>query len=257
MRNIFRKRGSGTAETYDPHFTAEYRQLRELEGHTQKRFELRDADLYPCLNDKTATTGFDRHYVYHTAWAARQVRRINPEKHIDISSSLYFCSIVSAFVPVDFYDYRPANLRLDNLNAMRGDLMDLPFESDSVVSLSCMHTIEHIGLGRYGDPLDYDGDIKAIRELKRVLAPGGHLLFVVPLGAEDRICFNAHRIYTREQVLDLFTDLTLKEFTLIPEDEQDGGLLPDPDPLILKKQAYGCGCFHFVKKETGSIHEDR
>jgi hypothetical protein len=57
-----------------------------------------------------------------------------------------------------------------------------------------MHVIEHIGLGRYGEALDPDGDLKAIRELVRVLAAGGNLLVVVPVG-RPRIQFNAHRIY--------------------------------------------------------------
>jgi len=45
-----------------------------------------------------------------------------------------------------------------------------------------MNVVEHVGLGRYGEPLDPEGDIKAMRELRRVLAPGGSLLFVVPVG---------------------------------------------------------------------------
>jgi hypothetical protein len=95
--------------------------------------------------------------------------------------------------------------------------------------------------------MDYDGDIKAINELKRVLAPNGTLLFVVPLGATDTIHFNAHRVYSKKHVLELFADLELHEFTLIPEDEKDGGLVLNPDAALLEKQAYGCGCFWFKK----------
>src|SRR5690554_5750635 len=151
-----------------------------MEKLAVKRFKLDPQDFYPCLHDKTSNTYFDRHYVYHPAWAARIVAKNRPEKHVDISSTLHFCSILSAFVPVDFYDYRPASLILSQLSSLSADLSSLPFEDDSILSLSCMHTVEHVGLGRYGDPLDYDGDIKAINELKRVLARGGHLLFVVP-----------------------------------------------------------------------------
>jgi SAM-dependent methyltransferase len=176
------------------------------------------------------------------------VKAINPEKHIDISSTLYFCSLLSTFIPVEFYDYRPAKLTLDNLESREGDLLNLPFETNSVHSISCMHTIEHVGLGRYGDPIDYDGDLKAIKELKRVTAVGGNILFVVPLGASPRIFFNAHRIYTKDQVVDLFSDFKLQEFALIPEDENDGGLVVDPDPDLLRRQVYGCGCFWFVKQ---------
>lgn len=232
----------------NPGFLADFNRLAELEKSSHKRFAMDKEDFYPCLGDKTATTGFDRHYVYHPAWAARIIAQVRPAKHVDISSTLHFCSILSAFVPVDFYDYRPANLVLSHLKSLSADLLSLPFEDNSLVSLSCMHTVEHIGLGRYGDPMDYDGDIKAIKELKRVLAVGGHLFFVVPIGRENRIFFNAHRVYTKQQVLELFSDMILKNFSLIPEDELDGGLVSDPDATLLDRQVYGCGCFYFTKE---------
>ena len=228
-------------------FERQYLQLTQLEKQTKKRFLLDETHFYPCLYDNTSETGFDRHYTYHPAWAARIIKANNPSKHIDISSILHFCTMLSAFVPVEFYDYRPARLDLPNLKSIQGDLMNLPFPSSSVESISCMHTVEHVGLGRYGDPMDYDGDIKAINELKRVLAPNGSLLFVVPLGATDIIHFNAHRVYSKEQVISLFTGLELHEFTLIPEDETDGGLVINPDAKLLETQKYGCGCFWFKK----------
>jgi len=238
----------GGSQGLPRHFLSQYERLSAQGLATNTRFRLSPDLFYPCLNDATGETAFDRHYVYHPAWAARILRRISPEKHIDISSTLYFCSLLSAFIPVDFYDYRPARLVLSGLRSLPADLLALPFASNSVASLSCMHTLEHIGLGRYGDRLDYDGDIKAAAELDRVLAPGGHLLMVVPVGREDRIFFNAHRIYTKYQVLDLFPRLKLKEFALIPEDEEDGGLVTDPGEALLNKQVYGCGCFHFTRE---------
>jgi hypothetical protein len=106
-----------------------------------------------------------------------------------------------------------------------------------------MHTIEHIGLGRYGDEIDPQGDIKSINELKRVLKPGGDLLFVTPVG-RSRIEFNAHRIYSYEQITEYFFPFTLKEFSLIPD---AGGIISNADPAIVKEQEYGCGCFWFKK----------
>lgn len=209
-----------------------------------KRFGLSFFDFYPCIKDKTIKTGFDRHYVYHTSWAARKVKEINPTRHIDISSSLYFTGIVSAFVPIDFYDYRPADLRLANLTSNQADLLKLPFEKGSIKSLSCMHTVEHIGLGRYGDHIDPEGDLKAMNELQRVLAKDGSLLFVVPVG-RPKIEFNAHRIYSYEQVMSYFKDLELKEFTLIAD---NGDFIENAKIELVKEQNYGCGCFWFVKK---------
>src|SRR5258706_8063476 len=127
-----------------------------------------------------------------------------------------------------FYGYRPGGLRLRGLNCLKGDLTALPFPDQSLHSLSCMHTVEHIGLGRYGDPIDYDGDLKAMKELSRVLSRNGDLLFVVPVGDKPKIIFNGHRIYTPELVIQSFPDLELVDFTLIPEDERDGGLVSNP-----------------------------
>lgn len=214
-----------------------------------KRFEVSLRSLYPQIFDKTKLTGFDRHYVYHTAWAARKVREIAPAVHIDIASSLYFPSIVSAFIPVEFYDYRPAPLSLSGLTTNHADLTNLHFDTNSIQSLSCLHTIEHIGLGRYGDPIDPDGDIKACAELSRVLAPDGTLLFVTPVGQTARIQFNAHRIYSYELVLKLFPDLELVEFSYIPEHGTDG-IQEYAQPEELLNENYACGCFVFKKKIT-------
>lgn len=216
---------------------------------TTHRFPMRIADLYPIKGEKTATTEFDRHYVYHPAWAVRVVKEINPPFHIDISSTLHFCSMLSAFIPVKFYDYRPAELALSGLETHKGDLMHLPFESKSVKSISCMHTIEHIGLGRYGDPIDPDGDKKAVNELKRVVAPGGSLLIVVPLGI-PRIEYNAHRIYSYDILtkLVLDNDFVLHEYAYIPQRTSEGPIKRNAKPEDGKDSYYACGCFWFKRK---------
>ncbi len=231
-------------------FKKQFRQFAAMTAATPDRLPVRWEDRNPRFGDDTAATSFDRHYVYHPAWAARIVQRIAPAEHIDISSTLHFCSMLSAFVPTRFYDYRPADLRLSGLRSDRADLMQLPFADGSVHSLSCMHTVEHIGLGRYGDPLDPEGDLKSIAELKRVTAPGGHLLFVVPVGA-PRIQFNAHRIYGHAQVLAAFEGFELREFALVPDKPEDGGLIINATAQQSDQQRYGCGCFWFMKKNAG------
>ncbi|MFN3403735.1 MAG: DUF268 domain-containing protein [Cytophagaceae bacterium] len=211
----------------------------------QERFKLDWKEKHLCFGENTSSTAFDYHYVYHPAWAIRIVKKINPEFHVDISSTLHFCSALSAFIPVKFFDFRPANLILPDLTSEAADLTNLHFRDNSIKSLSCMHTVEHIGLGRYGDPLDYNGDLKAINELKRVLASGGDLLFVVPIG-KPRIQFNAHRIYSYRQVVEYFSGLRLEEFSLIP-DNPEHGIIYNAAEEISDKQNYGCGCFWFKK----------
>ena len=191
-------------------------------------------------------TAFDRHYVYHPAWAARVLAQTRPARHVDISSILGFSTVLSAFIPVDFYDVRPAPLNLGDLHVGAADLLQLPFDDNSIPSLSCMHVIEHIGLGRYGDQIDPDGDIKAIRELVRVLSPGGDLLIATPVGRR-RVCFNAHRVYDHQDFAELFAGLDLVEFALIPDGAVADGLLYDPPAELVRAQEYGCGCFWFKK----------
>ena len=226
-----------------PAYRREFGEFRKLSSTHAARFPLAWEKRYPCLTDKTNETPFDNHYVYHPAWAARVLAQTKPDFHIDISSTLHFCSIISAFIPVKFYDYRPAALKLSSLTSERGDLMSLPFESSTVGSISCMHTIEHIGLGRYGDPLDYDGDIKAINELIRVTKPRGDILFVTPVG-KSVLLFNAHRIYSYLQIIACFEGCELREFSLIPE---KGAIINNADPKLVENETYGCGCFWFKK----------
>lgn len=212
---------------------------------SEKRLTINWSDIQVCLNDNTSITNFDAHYIYHPAWAARIVKRINPKKHIDISSTLHFCSILSAFIPTEFYDYRPAKLNLSNLSSKKGDLNALPFETNSVESISCMHTIEHIGLGRYGDKIDPEGDLKAIAELQRVVKIGGHFLLVTPLG-QPVLRFNANRIYSFKLINDLFSGFELKEFSFV---DDLNNFIENADPEIVKKSSFGCGCFWYCKKD--------
>ncbi len=221
-------------------FLSEYFRFK---SKNNSRFNIDFKNIYPCLNDKINSTPFDQHYIYHPAWAARILATTKPDFHADFSSILSFSTVISAFIPVKFYDYRPAQLNLLNFESGFADLTQLPFEDNLFPSVSCMHTIEHVGLGRYGDTLDANGDIKAIIELKRITKPDGDILFVTPVG-KQKIEFNAHRIYSFESVIELFFDCRLINFSLIPD---AGGLINNADPKLVEQQNYGCGCFWFKK----------
>lgn len=242
VRRVLRRIGASLLQRL--HIPVQFSTLRHV---SNPRFALRWRDRWLCLGDATSVTGFDRHYVFHTAWACRVLAESRPAEHVDISSSLYFVATASAFVPIRFYDYRPAQLGLSGLVCDHADLTRLHFADGSIASLSCMHVVEHIGLARYGDPLDYDGDLKAVAELRRVLAVGGQVLFVVPIGGEARIQFNAHRIYTYRQVLGMFPNFELVEFALIPDDGSSLGLIRHAQEELSNAQRYGCGCFWLRK----------
>lgn len=230
---------------FHPKFIIDFFRFRSLQSNKSEK--LKWQNILPFFNENTSKTNFDTHYIYHPAWAARIVKKINPETHTDISSTLHFCTQLSAFIKTEFYDYRPAFINLNNLNSASVDLCAMHFLNDSIKSLSCMHTIEHIGLGRYGDPLDPDGDKKAADELQRVLAKEGNLLVVTPVG-KPQVAFNGHRIYSYEQIIKMFSHLNLIEFTLIPDNALEIGIIENADPGLVNQQNYGCGCFWFRKK---------
>ena len=91
-------------------------------------------------------------------------------------------------------EYREVDCRIPGLNVFTPEQFQRqPRKFDVVVSIS---SIEHDGLGRYGDPINPRGDLRAMSEFKELLRPGGLLLLAVPIGS-DALVWNAHRIYGR------------------------------------------------------------
>lgn len=201
------------------------------------------SDMHPCLSDRVVNTPFEPHYFFQGGWLARNILAFRPVSHVDIGSSVLTISVLSAYVPIVFVDYRPLNVNLPGLTTISGDILCLPFDSDSLSSVSSLHVVEHIGLGRYGDSLDPMGSSKAARELERVLKPQGRLFLSVPIG-RPRVCFNAHRVFSPDGVLVLFPCLKLVDFSFV----DDAGVYRKNEPLEAANNLdYGCGLYVFEK----------
>jgi len=212
-------------------------------SHIPNSETLHFLDSHPCLFERTTNTPFDAHYFYQDLWAFKRIQQGAPSFHVDVGSRAILAGMLTAITQVFFVDIRPLLATLDNFLSIPGSILAMPFNDNSIPSLSCLHVAEHIGLGRYGDPLDPEGTKKAIRELARVLAPGGNLYFSLPVG-KCRVCFNAHRIHSPRQILDYFHDLKLLQFSGI----DDGGLFRQGiNPADLANSNYACGLFHFTK----------
>ncbi len=216
-----------------------FRELHEYRSRSaQERVKLVDA--YPCLTDRVSHTPFDPHYVYQGAWLARRLKHDAPERHFDVGSS-----VLSAQVPTCFVDYRPLQTDLPGLRCIAANITSLPFADSSIESLSSLHVIEHIGLGRYGDPLDPDGSAKAAGEFLRVLKPGGRLFVSVPVGGE-RVCFNAHRVFDPHSIVRMFDGLEISNFSLV---DDSGHFTESADINMAAGLDYGCGMFEFLKND--------
>lgn len=200
-------------------------------------------ESYPCLTDWTPYTPFDPHYFFQGAWLARRLRQHGSELHVDVASSVLTVGTISAQVTTIFVDYRPIRTNLNGMMSVAGSIVSLPFAPNSLRSLSCLHVIEHIGLGRYGDPIDPEGSLKGARELARVLSPGGLLYLSTPVGRE-RIEFNAHRIFAPQSVVRMFNGLELLEFSYV----DDAGTYHECRELQeAMSSEYACGLYLFRK----------
>ena len=149
--------------------------------------------------------------------------------------------VLSAHVPTIFVDYRPLVVRQNGLTCVAADINSLPFSDRSMSSLSCLHVIEHIGLGRYGDPINADGARRAAEELQRLVDEGGTLYLSTPIGRE-RVCFNAHRVFAPATILTMFSQLHLTKFSYVSD---DGKLHENVSPALVPPLEYGCGFFEF------------
>ncbi len=201
---------------------------------------------FPIFGEDTKTSEIDEHYFYMGNWAFKKIVLSGVKEHIDVASQLQWIGLLSQLVKVTFIDIRPPKiLGEENIEIMEGSILRLPFADGSVKSLSCLHVLEHIGLGRYGDTLDVDGTKKACKELARILAKGGNLYIVLPVG-DEVTCFNAHKILSPSTVIDYFKDLKLVEFSA-SNCETGKGLVRNADLVKVSKSSYACGMFHFTK----------
>lgn len=199
----------------------------------------KSANIYPCLDDNTGNTVIEPIYFYQDAWAFERIVLSKPAEHIDIGSHHKFVAHLSKIVNLTMVDIRPLSLPMDSIKFVRGSVLELPFADNSVSSLSSICVIEHIGLGRYGDPIDPDGSIKAFTEICRVLKHGANLYISVPIEEISKTYFNAHRAFEERYLLGTL----LNEFEIVDRKYIYGDNFVDT-----KDKGFGTGLYHLRKK---------
>lgn len=211
------------------------------------RFPLLWSSVTPILGERfeSAGAGLKGHYFLQDLHVAQQIAESKPSHHVDVGSRVDgFVAHLLVFFKVTYVDIRPMPIEIKNLNFKRGLITQLPFADGEVQSLSSLHVLEHIGLGRYGDPVDPEGYLLAARELQRVVAPGGNLFLSVPVGKE-KLYYDAHRVFAPSTVVSLFPQMRLVSFHLI--DDLGESVQEQSDFQAAGQCDYGCGIFRFEK----------
>ena len=203
---------------------------------------------FPILHERNSESGtMSGHYFHQDLLVARRIFLNHPIRHIDIGSRIDgFVAHVAVFRTIEIFDIRLQKSKVENIVFKQADLMNLPVDlinySDSISSL---HAIEHFGLGRYGDPIDYYGHEKAITNISQLLVPNGIFYFSVPIG-KQRIEFNAHRIFSLKYLVELIKPLFIIERFSYVDDK--GNLFENVKLTESKIESnfdchFGCGIF--------------
>jgi SAM-dependent methyltransferase len=176
-----------------PSFIRDWRQFRQ--GYSGR------LTLVPCLHDRFEEGGVTKsEYFWQDLLVARWIFEAKPEKHVDVGSRVDgFVAHVASFRDIEVFDVRPITSLVPGVIFRRADLMDASSLPSGVAggycdSLSCLHALEHFGLGRYGDPIDPLGWECGFANMAALLKPGGTFYLSTPIGRE-RGEFNANWVF--------------------------------------------------------------
>lgn len=236
-----------------PGYICEYRLFRKMSDT-----DFLKISFYPCLNDRYDNSGSaSGHYFHQDLLVAQKIFKAKPQRHVDIGSRIDgFVAHIASFREIEVFDIRPNNIKINNIKFKQLDLMSpIPAEWHNYCdSVSCLHAIEHFGLGRYGDPLAPGGFRDGLRSLFELCRPGGKVYLSLPIGSQ-RVEFNAHRVFSTKYLFDyLRPEYEVESFSYV----DDKGKLHSDVTVTPNEVAYnfgcefGCGIFELTKRGAGN-----
>lgn len=212
-------------------------------------------DLMPCLHDMNEEAGATKsEYFWQDLYIAQKIFKHNPKKHVDVGSRVDgFVAHVASFREVEIFDIRKITSNIPNITFRQADLMNSANEFHEYCdSLSCLHALEHFGLGRYGDKIDVDGYKHGLKHLSALLKIEGVFYLATPIGIE-KVYFNAHRIFNPIEIKNILNGIgfVLEEFSWFSvENGITNSSDIDNDILRLSKLPYTLAIFTFRKLKS-------
>ncbi len=223
--------------------------IKNYRGYKRQQsacFPLEFKNIMPVLNDYRESAGIIKgHYVHQDLWAATKIYDAKPNRHVDIGSRIDgFITSLLSHRTVEVVDIRPLVSPYENLKFIQDDATEMAtFKDQELESVSCLHAMEHFGLGRYGDPIQPDAYRVFAQSLARVIKKGGTLYLSVPIG-KQKLAFNAHRVFDVQTIIDLFPTFILESFSVVND---DGDYIDKAVHTDYKNSNFSCGLFEFKK----------
>ena len=225
----------------------EYRLLNK-----NKNFMIEKKYLYPCIYDKDENAGSLGLYFWQDLWASTLITKNNPEIHYDIGSRIdgFIAQLACQKKKIVLIDIRPLEAKIEGVHFIQSDATTLEnIANESIDSLSALCSLEHFGLGRYGDPIDPDACFKSFKSIQRVMKSEGEIFISVPIGIEH-LEFNAHRVFFPRTIVESFNEMELQEFSVINPNpkgiEYNVNIHKYDNELGIKGLRFGL--FHFKKR---------
>jgi len=235
-------------------FLSYYRDLSELKRQQSiSGISFPFGRARPCLEDRDAEGGTAKgHYFHQDLLVAKRIFVNAPRLHADIGSRIDgFVAHVASFREIEVFDVRPLPANIANIQFRCVDLMGSIGKQfiNYCDSISCLHALEHFGLGRYGDRVKFDGYLDGLDNIHRMLQANGTCYLSVPIGPQ-RIEFNAHRVFALEYLLELFRNrFRVDRFSYVDDQGHlhEDVLLHNAEVTKNFDCTYGCGIFEMKK----------
>jgi hypothetical protein len=207
---------------------------------------------FPILDERFEEGGSARgHYFHQDLLVAQRIFQLKPIIHLDIGSRVDgFVAHVASYRRIEVLDLRPTIVKVENISFKTADIMKMDNKLLNYCdSLSCLHAIEHFGLGRYNDPIKFDGYLDGLDSMHKILKRGGKFFLSVPIGIQ-RVEFNAHRVFSVRYLLRLFKDKYTIDYFSFVDDKGDLHKNIDMKRGDIDKNFdchYGCAIFEMTK----------
>ncbi len=217
----------------------------------------------PCLHDRYEESGATKNeYFWQDLFVAQAINKAKPRRHVDIGSRVDgFVAHVASFRDCEVFDVRSMKAVIPGVTFRQADVMNLASPTTNkggyCDSLSCLHAIEHFGLGRYGDPINPRGYQLGIANMTQLLQEGGTYYLSTPIGAE-RVEFNANWVFDPRNILNCAKSYGLELQKLYIITAQDGVHESERDNETLAALAlkhYQLALFVFTKLGKNLLHQ--